>query len=231
VSRKERTPETCAGDLSIELAEAKMEGHSTIRRYLGTLIDDSGWQKRSSGRVARLNAALLAEGLTASINITDLTLSLDTWVKFARSPFAGRPVAAQFKDEQAFNEHLREHYTAAFAGITGLEGARLVGSEEPVEYGDQQLFVDLVFEMPDGTMLIVELEKGEPPGNAVMQLRTYLNAYRQKGVSALRGILITGDPRSAQHELDILNALEGLAVDYQVEWYQYRLGVSLERAD
>jgi hypothetical protein len=231
VSRNVRTPETCAANLSRELAEARMEGRSQVRRYIGTLIEDSGWQRRSSVRMSHLNAALLAEGLTTDVDVTDITLSTDTWVKFARSPFARRPIAAQFSNEEDFNTHLRDHHEVAFTGNTGLEGARLVGSEVAVEYGGQQLSVDLVFEGADGVTLIVELEKGEPPGNAVMQLRSYLNAYRQKGVSSLRGILITGDPRSAQHELDILNALDGLRADYPVEWYQYSVNISLERVD
>lgn len=226
-----RTPETCAADLSRKLAEAKWDGHSRIRLYIGTLVDDSGWKNRSAPRMAQLNAALRAEGLTTSIDITDLSFPLATWVGLARSPFATRQVGARFSDEDCLNAYLAKHHAEAFAGMPGLAEAQFVESEQHIEYGGEDRAIDLVFEDDDGTTVVVELEKGDPPDGSVVQLGGYLNAYRQQGTEKLRGVLITGVPDNPQHELDILDALDGLRVDYPVEWYTYEVGITLERVD
>jgi hypothetical protein len=226
-----RTPETCAADLSRELAEAVREGHSRIRRYIGTLIEESGWKKRSHPRLAELDAALRAEGLTTSVNITDIGLPLGAWVRIARSPFPPRRTGAQFGNEKDLNAFLEAHHIETFANVPGLDGFSLIGPEVRVEFGGEERFVDLVFEDPDGTTVVVELEKGDPPDDSVMQLQGYLNAYRQQGAKALRGVLITGIPDNPQHELVILDALDGLRTDFPVEWYTYEVGVTLERVD
>jgi hypothetical protein len=226
-----RTPETCAEDLSRELAEARRDRRSTIRRYVGTLVEDSGWKKRSTPRMALLNAALRSEGLTTNVDITDLSLPLDSWVRFARSPFAPRQVGARFSDEGCLNAYFAKHHDEAFASIPDLAGLQFVESEQDIEYGGEAKKVDLVFKDADGTTVVVELEKGDPPDGSVVQLGGYLNAYRQQGTEALRGVLITGIPDNPQHELDILDALDGLRADFPVEWYTYEVGVTLERVD
>ncbi len=104
-------------------------------------------------------------------------------------------------------------------------------AEKPVEYDGTVRKIDLLFEDDDGTTVLVDLTAGEPQDDTIKKLRRYLNACRVKNLQPVRGVLITGIPATEQTQKDILTELAELRTEYEVDWYQYRLGVTLDRID
>ncbi len=84
---------------------------------------------------------------------------------------------------------------------------------------------DLVFETRDRTLVVVEVKLGEPDDGAVAQLRKYI-AAAFKVHNRVRGLLITGKPRSRAHESVMIAEIAGLK-PYQVDWVQYSIDMKL----
>ncbi len=225
-----RTPETCAAKAVTDLADAADRGHSTVKRHIKTLVEDAGWKRRSKSNVKLIHAALTDAGVYTDEDITDLRLSPKTWVKLGREPFPEKRTGPEFAWEKDLNAFLQYWHHEAFSGIPGLEGIQFVKAQRRVEYDGKVLKIDLVFD-DGGTTVVVELKTGEPPKGTVRQLRDYLRACQDKGIDPVRGFLISGIPATEQAQADILTELDELRADYEVAWYQYRLGVTLERID
>jgi hypothetical protein len=226
-----RSPETCAAQAVADLAEAATKGQSTVKRYIKTLVHDAGWTNRSAPNVKLIRAALTDAGVYMDEDITDLRLSRNAWVHLGTKPFPEKRTGPEFAREMDMNSYLQDWSHEAFAGIAELEGLRFVKSERRIEYDGKTLKIDLLFEVDDSTTVVVDLKAEEPPDGTIEKLRRYLNACRDTGLQPLRGVLITGISASNQAQADILAELAELRADYEVDWYQYRLGITLERVD
>lgn len=226
-----RTPETCAAGIVAALAEAASKDQSTIHRYISTLVSDAGWNNRSSSNVQRIQAALTNAGVFTDVDITDLRLLRTKRVGLSTEPFPEKKTGPEFVREKDMNSYLQDWSHEAFAGIRSLEGLQLVKAERRIEYDGKTLKIDLLFKDDDGTTVVVDLKSEQPPDGTIKKLRRYLNACQNKGLRPLRAVLITGIPSSDQAQGDILTELEELREDFKVDWYQYRLGVTLEKVD
>lgn len=225
-----RTPETCAAGIAADLADAADKGHSTVRKYVKTLIHDAGWTNRSESNVTLIQAALTDAGVYTDEDITNLRLPRHAWVKFSTKPFPTKRTGPEFQKEPQFQAHLEEWYPDIFEGVPGLDDLQLVKAQRQVEHGGETLKIDLLFD-DGGTAVIVELKAGDPPKGSVRQLRDYLRACRTKGMDPLRGVLITGIASTEERQAATLTELTELREDFEVDWYEYRLGITLERVD
>jgi hypothetical protein len=226
-----RTPDNCAAGVVADLDRAAKKGHSTVRKYIGTLVTDAGWQNRSASNVKLIQAALANAGVFADCDISDMRLPRTTWVHLATQPFPDTHTGPEFQREEDLNAYLQYWHDEAFAGIPDLDGLRFVQAEKPVEYDGTIRKVDLLFEDDNGTTVLVDLKAGDPPDGMIKKLRRYLNACRKRGLEPLRAVLITGIPATAQDRTDILTDLDELRTSFDVQWYQYRLGITLKRVD
>ncbi len=229
MSRTALSPDTCAAHALADLNEAAKQGHSTIRKYIKTLVKDAGWRKRSASNVKLIQAALTDAGVFSDVDITDMRLSRERWVHLATQPFPETSTGPEFEREQDLNAYVQYWHREAFAGIPSLEGLDFVRVEKPIEYDGTIRKIDLLFEDDDGTTVLIDLQAGEPQDGTVKNLRRYLNACSAKNLRPLRGVLITGIPATEQTQKDILTELAELRTEYEVDWYEYRLGITLER--
>jgi hypothetical protein len=231
MSRTSPSPDTCAARALADLDEAAKKGHSTVRKYLKTLVKDAGWKVRSTANMQLIQAALTNAGVFTDVNITDMRLSRERWVHLARQPFPATTTGPEFEREEDLNAYLQDWHREAFAGIRSLEELQFVRAEKPIDYDGTICKIDLLFEDDEGTAVLVDLKAGEPQDDTIKKLRRYLNACRIRDLQPLRGVLITGIPTTEQAQKDILAELAELRADYEVDWYQYRLGITLERVD
>jgi hypothetical protein len=225
-----RSPEACAAQAVADLAKAANKGQSTVKRYIKTLVHDAGWTNRSAPNVKLIRAALTDVGVYMDEDIADLRLSRNAWVHLGKKPFPAERTGPEFQKEPQFQAHLEDWYQEAFEGIPGLESLQLIKAQRQVEYGSETLKIDLLFD-DSGTAVIVELKAGDPPKGSVRQLRDYLRACRAKGMDPLRGVLITGIASTEERQAATLTELTELREDFEVEWYTYQVGVTLERVD
>ena len=226
-----RTPQTCATQVVADLAEANTKGRSTVKRYIKTLVDDAGWTNRSASNVKLIHAALTDAGVYMDEDITDMRLPRETWVKLSTEPIPEKRTGPEFVREKDMNAYLQYWAPEAFAGMPGLEGLRFVKAERGFEYDGATRRVDLLFENADGAAVLVDLKATEPPDGTIKKLRRYLRACQSKGLEPLRAVLITGIPQTEQEQAATLIELIEAQVEFDIEWYQYRLGVTLERID
>ena len=210
--RNPPNPSKYAATIADAIKDARKDslgsGRVTVKRHLRTLLNKSGWQKRSPQNIAAISAALIDSEVFPDHDITDPTIPLDNWIRFSDEPFPDRDPSRIFIKETALNRFIRTYHESVFSGVEGLTDLELVAHEKKVHFGGQTRRVDLLFRDPtDGTYVVVELERGDPKGNSALQVRQYMDAVAS-GDKSVRGVLITARPRSAQLEEDILRELD-----------------------
>lgn len=210
------------------LGKAATKGRSTVSHKISVVVGGSGWEKRSPQNLSRIAKAFESVGVHLDTDLTDMTLSREHRITFSLTPFLPRTLGLEFRAEQHLKSFLASHYENVFAGVRGLERLTFVGTEVRVEDAGQERFIDVVFCDHDGTLVAVELEKGDPKPNSMNQLRSYMRGLMTGGRN-VRGILITGRPKAAQIEEDTIADLRALGPKYDVEWYWYDARVSLSR--
>ena len=231
MSRTALSPDTFFAIIVKRDKTPQKQGHSTIRKHIKTLVKDAGWKKRSASNVKLIQAALTDAGVFSDVDITDMRLSRERWVHLATQPFPETSTGPEFEREKDLNAYVQYWHREAFAGIPSLEGLHFVRVEKPIEYDGTIRKIDLLFEDDNGTTVLVDLQAGEPQDGTIKNLRRYLNACRVKNLQPLRGVLIAGIPATEQTQKDILTELAELRTEYEVDWYEYRLGITLERVD
>jgi len=228
LARRQTHPERYAESVRQDLHAAQRKGRSTVSHKISVIVSGSGWQKRSKQNLKQIASAFVQVVVFADTDIEDMRLGLDHRVTFSHTPFSKRNLGAEFSAEQHLKSFLAMHHRHTFSGLRGLEGLTLVGTEVRVEDADQERFIDVVFRESDGSLVAVELEKGDPQPDSMNQLRSYMRGLSSKG-KPVRGILITGRPKAAQIEEDTIANLRGLGPKYPIEWYWYDASVALTR--
>ena len=203
------------------------ESEAGLRRKLSTIVKGCGWKQRSHERMERLQRSLLETAVYPSEDLTDMSIPLSATVHFRRQ--ASSPQGIEFADEKDLERFLARNHRLLLAQIEGLGGSRhLAGGTLPQKrYAFGRTFVkpDLVFRSPNGTIVVVEVKLGDPDDRAVTQLRNYLKAA-SKHHDQVRGILITGKPRSHAHESAIADEIASVR-PRRVDWIQYTANMTL----
>lgn len=224
-------PDEYARGLAVALDKARhgvVSGQVTIQRLVSTVVNESGWSKRSPQNVARIAAALADACVYPDVDITDLRVPWKSWVRLSGSSFPARRMSRILVAERPLNRFLADYHRTTFATEDGLSDLTFVSSEKRVKYQGGELRIDLLFRDSEGTLVAVETERGDPQENSAFQLRRYLDALSAAGHN-VRGVLITARPRSAQLEEDVLEELR--EIPYPTAWYWYDVSIGLERLD
>jgi Endonuclease NucS len=189
---------------------------------LSVIVHACGAKKRSSKLMTNLADALLARGIYTDPDITDLRVPLETWVRFSYEP----PTPSEVPGLLFPGEYGLERFIALNAPrIEGLNGIDIIKTQFEVPGG----LVDIVGrDRATGQLVAIELKKGAPDQKLVAQLFNYVRALDGTPVApdGVRGVILTGLPDAKLQEY-----AEHLAADYgyQVDWYLYRVEMTLER--
>lgn len=225
-----RTMDRLVTELDIEL-EKRTRGDSGseagLKRKLSTVVRGSGWKQRSYSRMERLQESLVATAVYPSEDLTDLSIPLSATIRFRRE--APSPPALDFATEKDLERFLAKNHRLLLSQVQGLGGSRhTAGGTLPQKryaFGQSHVRPDLVFQTPDGTVVVAEVKLGDPDDRAVTQLRRYLTAA-SKHHDRVRGLLITGKPRSHAHESAIAAEIASVR-SRRVDWIQYTTDMTL----
>ncbi len=229
-----RTMERLVGELVTALEERTSGDPASevaIRRRLGTLVTGCGWKKRTATRMEALRDLLHEENVFPIEDIADISLPLSHTVYLRRVPPPG-PVL-EFLSEKDLERFIARNHRVLFQGMSDLAGSQLLaGGSKPQKqyrYGRSIVKPDLVFRTPTRTYVVVEVKLGDPGDSAVTQLRKYM-AAASKEHKYVRGLLISGSPRSRAQVAAVRAELEAAAPGH-AHWLQYEAGLKLSPPD
>jgi hypothetical protein len=209
--------------------EGGLRPEAELKRKLSTVVTSCGWKQRSHLRMERLQQGLVATAVYPSEDVTDLSIPLSMTIRFRREPPS--PPAMEFATEKDLECFLAKNHRLLLSQVQGLGGSRhKAGGTLPQRryaFGRSYLKPDLVFETPDGTVVVAEVKLGDPDDRGVTQLRSYVTAA-SKHHDRVRGLLITGKPRSRAHESAIAAEIAS-ARSRRIDWIQYTTDMTLTK--
>jgi hypothetical protein len=198
-----------------------------LSRKLSGVVKKCGWKQRSDSRMERLQESLVETAVYPSEDLTDLSIPLSATIRFRR--YTASPPALEFANEKDLERFLARNHRLLFSQVQGLEGMRhMAGGTRPQKryaYGRSYVKPDLVFVTHDGTFVVAEVKLGDPDDRAATQLRKYLSAASKNHVR-VRGLLITGKPRSRAHESAIAAEIAAMR-SRRIDWIQYSADMTL----
>ncbi len=226
-----RTMNRCVSDLDValeKLTRGDTRSEVGLKRKLSTVVRDSGWKQRSHARMERLQESLVATAVYPSEDLTDMSIPLSKTIRFQRE--APLPPTMEFDSEKDLERFIAKNHRLLLSQVPDMEGSRHVAGgtlpQKRFAHGRTHVRPDLVFQTRDGTIVVAEVKLGDPDDRAVTQLRTYL-AAASKRHAQVRGLLITGQPRSRAHESVIAAEIAAL-LPRHVDWIQYSADMTLE---
>jgi len=227
--RQPADPARYAARVALDLADAEARGRTHIRRRVTTVLNGSGWERRTRTNLKRIRDALAAAGVHIDTDITNLGLARNAWIYFASTPFVSRDLGRIFGYGRDLKWYVAHYPEEVFRGLPGLEDLTFHRSEMPVEYGGELHKIGLLFRDPQGTYVAIALERGDPRDDSVAQLERYLRGLQAEGHTPVRGLLITARPSGAQLEADVADRMARLNDRLPVQWFWYDLNLSLRR--
>src|SRR3954471_2209870 len=94
---------------------------NTIRRRLGTVLDELGLQRRSAGRLRELQDALATLGVNVDPPLTEQALGAGDWVRFSYGSFSPVPVTFHLERHlETFVTNLIERHVPPFDRLCRL---------------------------------------------------------------------------------------------------------------
>ncbi len=227
-----RTMDRCVSELDLALEKLTLgdtRSEAGLKRNLSTVVRDSGWKQRSHARMERLQESLVATAVYPSEDLTDMSIPLSATIRFRRE--APSPPAMEFATEKDLERFLAKNHRLLLSGVQGFGGSRhIAGGTLPQKryaFGRSYVRPDLVFQTLDGTVVVAEVKLGSPDDRAVTQLRKYLTAA-SKHHDRVRGLLITGKPRSHAHEASIAAEIASVG-SRRMDWIQYTTDMRLTK--
>jgi hypothetical protein len=212
-----------------EAEESRGAQPASVRRKMRTVARECGWKARSHGRIESLHFALDDAGIYAFPEISDDSVTMDTYIAFSKTDRAARPLGKIFGKEDGIQRFVQKYYADVFRGHEGLEGLKLVGREVAIAAGRQTLRADLVFKTSSNQAVIVEFKRGDPGLKAPAQLRRYMKAARSK-YDDVFGVLVTAKPRTESLEKTIKREIASQNAELPITWYWYTVEVDLQSA-
>lgn len=225
-----RSPESFVAGLVSDLELKRLQGKpEATRRKLKTLVEESGWEKRSPERLKALIGSLGDAGLFADPDISDIHLPLATYISFSREPRT--PVGRTIHPERALGFVLSKYPDRLEAVLSDLGKLKLhSGGAKPERtfyLDDQSVKPDLVFTSSSKRWLVCELEAREPKGDSIDALVRYIEVISRLG-KPVTGLLVTGTPTTNGQRRHIerkVGSLRERGVD--ARWVTYDVDVVL----
>lgn len=198
-----------------------------LKRKLSTIVAACGWKQRSHQRMEELQKSLVDRSVYPSEDLTDMSIPLRETIRFRRE--APLPPTMEFDSEKDLERFIAKNHRLLLSQVPDMEGSRHVAGgtlpQKRFAHGRTHVRPDLVFQTRDGTVVVAEVKLGDPDDRAVTQLRKYLTAASKRHAQ-VRGLLITGQPRSRAHESVIAAEIASL-LPRHVDWIQYSADMTL----